>query len=271
MSELLGEGPIAKMRVTLGDPVDYVLPIGGASLAMNALLGEPISIEFLGAIECVHCGRRTRRSFNQGYCYPCFKSLAQCDLCVVRPELCHFAQGTCREPDWGRTHCLRAHSVYLANASGLKVGITRGTDPTTRWIDQGATQGLVIRSVEDRLRAGQLEVALKQFAADRTDWRRMLRGQAERLDLVAERDRLWSLLNDAHPDAARSGASPLPPFELAIHYPVYRYPSKPVSHNLDRTPVLSGRLDGIKGQYLILGETVINLRRFAGYRLRVTR
>jgi len=37
------------------------------------------------------------------------------------------------------------------------------------------------------------------------------------------------------------------------------------SYNFDKTPVVEGLLQGIKGQYLILDSGVINLRRFSGY------
>jgi hypothetical protein len=42
-------------------------------------------LEYLGAIHCTHCGRKTKTSFSQGYCYPCMTKLAQCDLCIMSP------------------------------------------------------------------------------------------------------------------------------------------------------------------------------------------
>ena len=36
-----------------------------------------------------HCGRKTAKSYAQGYCYPCFRKLPQCDSCIVSPEKCH--------------------------------------------------------------------------------------------------------------------------------------------------------------------------------------
>ena len=62
------------------------------------------------------------------------KKLARCDLCILRPELCHYHKGTCREPSWGENNCLSPHIVYLANTSGVKVGITRETQIPTRWM-----------------------------------------------------------------------------------------------------------------------------------------
>jgi hypothetical protein len=66
----------------------------------------------------------------------------------MKPETCHYHLGTCREPDWAQNHCFRPHIVYLANSSGVKVGITRKTQIPTRWLDQGASQALPIFEVQ---------------------------------------------------------------------------------------------------------------------------
>ena len=52
---------------------------------------------------------------------------------------------------------------------------------------------------------------------------------------------------------------------IDIHYPVLEYPTKITSLNFDKTPVITGRLLGIKGQYLILDNGVLNIRKFSGY------
>ena len=51
-----------------------------------------------------------------------------------------------------------------------------------------------------------------------------------------------------------------------IEYPVIRYPRTVKSHNLDKEHCLEGKLEGIKGQYLLFeGGVVINLRKYGGY------
>jgi hypothetical protein len=50
-----------------------------------------------------------------------------------------------------------------------------------------------------------------------------------------------------------------------FQYPAKQYPSKVVSFNLDKNPVLDGQLNAVKGQYLILDSGVINIRKYAGY------
>jgi len=253
------------MATTFAEPVRYELPVGEASLPLNPLLGKRLRLRFLARISCIACGRATKKSFNQGYCFPCMRSLPETDACMVRPETCHFAEGTCRDAEWGRTHCIRPHTVYLANSSGLKVGITRGEDPRGRWIDQGARQGLGIRLVDDRLQAGLVEVALKGYVNDRTNWRAMLKGEPEAVDLPAARERLLEQFAAGHPGQVLSGAGLEGGEVVELHYPVLAYPQKIRSHNFDKEPLLEGVLQGIKGQYLIVDQTVINVRKFAGY------
>lgn len=262
-------GQIRKMKTAIGSPVDYRLPVGDAEVPLNERLGKSLCLEFSGAITCTACGRAIAKTFNAGFCFPCARDLPQADGCMVRPETCHFAAGTCRDAEWGRAQCMRDHVVYLANASGLKVGITRGLDPTGRWIDQGASQGLVIRRVATRLEAGLAEVALKRFVADRTDWRRMLKGVPEPLDLADHRDRILALHGHECPGEALPGEAASAGPTLSIDYPVLEYPEKVRAHNFDKEPVLEGTLLGIKGQYLIFDSAVVNVRKYAGYHLRV--
>ena len=54
---------------------------------------------------------------------------------------------------------------------------------------------------------------------------------------------------------------------LEIRYPVEAYPTKVVSLDLEKTPVVEGTLRGIKGQYLILDTGVINIRKFTSYQI----
>ncbi|MCL7930997.1 DUF2797 domain-containing protein [Halomonas llamarensis] len=255
-------------------PVNYALRAGDQQLALNDKLGQPLTLVWSGAIACTHCGRATKKSFAQGYCYPCFKRLAQCDTCIMKPETCHFFQGTCREPEWAKQHCFQPHIVYLANSSGVKVGITRKTQMPTRWLDQGAIQALPMLEVDTRQQAGFVEVLFKEQVSDRTNWRAMLKGEVEPLDLKAERDRLFNQLESGlNQLKAEHGDDAIRPLEASAHtftYPVSDFPRKVVSHNFDKNPRVDGVLQGIKGQYLILDSGVINLRKFTGYEIEVS-
>lgn len=248
----------------------YQLNLDDQLIALNPAIGQPIRIEFLSEIHCQSCQRKMNKSFGQGYCYPCFSKLAQCDRCIMSPELCHYDQGTCREPTWGEDFCMQTHVVYLANSSGIKVGITRHTQLPTRWLDQGATQALPIARVATRHLSGLLEVVFKQHVADKTNWRALLKQDAPAVDLTTTRDQLFKVCHDEIEELqAEYGLMGVrlvydeQPVEFS--YPVQQYPDKIVSFNLDKNPVVEGVLEGIKGQYLILNTGVINLRKYTSY------
>lgn len=267
-------GTVSKLKSALDAPVQYGLPLGDEVMDLNPLLGQSLKLRYTGRIFCVHCGRKTSKSFDQGYCFPCFRSLAQCDTCIVKPEQCHFDQGTCREPDWAQQFCFRPHVVYLANSSGLKVGITRDNQVPTRWIDQGAIQALPVFQVHSRFHSGLVEITLGKYVADKTQWQAMLKNQVTPMDLKAERDALLEkcrLELDALTD--RLGGDAIVPLSdadvVSIEYPVVEYPTKVSSFNLDKTPQIEGRLMGIKGQYLMFDSGVINIRKYSGYELEV--
>jgi hypothetical protein len=256
------EGNLLKMRSVLADPVQYHLPVGSGELFMNELIGKEIRFEYSGQINCIRCGNRTKTSFAQGYCYPCFLKAPETSECVLRPELCRAHEGISRDMEWSRHHCLQEHIVYLSVTSGIKVGVTRSSQVPTRWIDQGAWKAIRLAITPNRYTAGLIEVFLKKHLADKTNWRQMLKNELDTgIDLVNEKHRVLKLL----------------PGELAeylseedevteLRYPVTGYPEKVKSIGFDKTPVIEGELTGIKGQYLIFKDgEVLNIRKHGGY------
>ena len=271
----LGRGALDKMSARLESPVQYAFRLGEAEVPVNPLIGKTLRLEYLGEIFCCHCGRKTKKSFSQGYCYPCFTKLAQCDSCIMSPEKCHYEDGSCREPEWGERFCMTDHVVYLANSSGVKVGITRASQVPTRWIDQGARQALPIMRVATRQQSGFVEDLLRSQVTDRTNWRALLKGEAEPLDLVAIREQLFDTCAEGIVALQqRFGLQALQPVldldPIEISYPVEAYPAKITSFDLEKTPVVEGTLQGIKGQYLIFDTGVINVRKFTAYQLAIS-
>lgn len=192
----------------------------------------------------------------------------------MSPERCHYAAGTCREPVWGEQFCMTDHVVYLANSSGAKVGITRATQVPTRWIDQGATQALPIMRVATRQQSGLVEDVLRSQVTDRTNWRAMLKGEAAALNLAQLAGEIFEACHAGITTLQeRFGLQAIQPLsDLAvvdIAYPVLAYPAKVASFDLEKTPVVEGTLQGIKGQYLIFDTGVINIRKFTAYQLAV--
>ena len=253
--------------------VDYFLPVGEEKLPLTPLIGKSLKLTHTGNINCQSCGKKTKKSFSQGFCFPCMKKLAACDMCIMKPETCHYAEGTCREPEWGEKNCMIDHFVYLSNTSGLKVGITRHSQVPTRWIDQGATQALPIAKVRTRQISGLVEVALAELVADKTNWRALLKGNNDDMDLKQKAAELWPEIEDKLAqiklEFGEDAVEQLDAEIVQIAYPVDEFPTKISSHNFDKNVEVEGVLKGIKGQYLIFDTGVINVRKFTSYEVEV--
>ena len=258
-------GTIEKMISTLNIPVQYELPIDNECLPMNDFIGKYIDFTFLDEIFCIGCGRKTSRSFAQGYCFPCLQNAPETSECILRPELCQAHEGISRDMEWSEHHCLQPHFVYLAISSGLKVGVTRNTQIPTRWIDQGASHAIRLAETPNRYTAGLIEVVLKKEVSDRTNWQRMLKNQIpENIDLRAEKKRLLQYLAPelqyytSQDDTITN-----------ILYPFNDFPTKVKSVGFDKLSEISGRLWGIKGQYLMFDDgCVLNIRKHNGYNIK---
>ena len=253
---------LLKMDTVPDSPVRYFLHTDCGEINMNEQLGKKISLSYLHKINCIKCGRLTKTSFAQGYCYPCFISAPETEECVLRPELCQAHEGVARDMGYAEGHCLIDHFVYLAVSGGLKVGVTRFTQIPQRWIDQGAKQAVIIARTPNRYLAGTIEVALKSILSDKTNWRDMLTNKESGIsDLQAEKNKAIKYL---HPDFQKYSTKESQVTD--INYPVLQFPKKVKSLSLDKTAYFEDVLIGIKGQYLMF-ETgnVINIRKHGGY------
>tara|TARA_B100001750_G_C15475988_1_gene582505 strand:- start:942 stop:1739 length:798 start_codon:yes stop_codon:yes gene_type:complete len=255
-------GTLLKMETKLVNPIEYELPIGDELVYMNPLIGKYIAFKWLKEIYCVACGRKTNKSFAQGFCYPCFLNAPETSECIFRPELCRAQDGIARDMEWAENHCLQDHIVYLAISSGIKVGVTRSGQIPARWIDQGAWQTIKLAKTPNRYIAGIIEVALKEHISDRTNWQRMLKNQLiEGVDLtIAKKEMISHLPSDLQNYIIEENNI------TEINYPVNEYPEKVKSLSFDKLGEIAGRLWGVKGQYLIFDDgTVVNMRKHTGY------
>lgn len=257
---------LKKMITELNDVVHYYLDVENDILNVNQLLDRNIEISFEG-YQCLCC-EKEKKIFRQGFCYDCFYASAQGGDWIMKPELSTAHLGIeDRDLEYEKQVQLKPHVVYLALSSNVKVGVTRKTQVPTRWIDQGATKAIEIVEVPNRYLAGITEVALKEYVADKTNWRKMLKNEVLESDLIAEREKLKTYI----PEEAQ-------PYFLAnnrkiteIEYPVLNFPTKVKSLNLEKTPIYSGKLIGVKGQYLLFDDnTVFNVRNSEGYRVILT-
>jgi hypothetical protein len=260
------EGNLIKMHVELHEQVIYSLKLGNSMLEMNELLGKEIHLKFMNEINCTACGKKTNKSFGQGFCYQCFISAPEASDCVLRPELCKAHQGISRDMEWSQNHCLTEHYVYLAISSELKVGVTRANQIPTRWIDQGAWKAIKLASTPNRYLAGEIEVELKKFMNDKTNWQRMLQNKlALEVNLIEEKQKAWELLSEELQQYVIDDDT-----ITKIKYPVIEYPQKVKSVSFDKIMEFSGILWGIKGQYLIFKDGhVFNVRTHSGYKVQL--
>jgi hypothetical protein len=255
-------GILRKMRTALEDGVNYSLVLNKEPVMdLNPLIGKEFKLEWTGKISCINCGRSLKKTFGQGFCYTCFTEAPQAGPCIIRPELCEAHEGKGRDVEWEEKHHNKPHIVYLAQTSGIKIGITRETNVPSRWIDQGARRAVAIANTPYRQLAGLLEVELKQYLSDRTDWRKMLTDERDNDDLLETRDMILSFLPEKYGEYA------VPDGELyEFDYPIEKYPEKVKSLKLEDLKKIEGTLSGIRGQYLYFnGDQVINLRKYSGY------
>ena len=256
------QGKLEKMPVELQSPVKYFLDYGESKICINNFIGKNIRLTFDQEIRCVVCDKRTKKSFGQGFCYPCFLKSPRNSECIIRPELClaHEHQG--RDSKWEEENHNVPHCVYLALTSDVKVGVTRSSNAQSRWIDQGARKTIKLAKVPYRQLAGLIEMELKKHISDKTNWNKMLKDErGEEVDLLALKKKLIALL----PAALRNYADADQNI-TEIVYPVEKYLDKVKSVGFDKTPVVEGKLIGIRGQYLMFSNgSVINLRKHTAY------
>ncbi len=257
-----------QLKPKFSDPISYELCFADHEQSLE--IGRPVQIIWDGLISCVACQRSIKKSYQGGYCYLCFRDLARCDICIVKPERCHYHLGTCREPEWGLQHCFTEHVVYLANTTGVKVGISRATNIPTRWMDQGATEACILLRCSNRRISGLIEVHLAEFIADKTKWRDLICGRnITELDLFELHEK-WCDYLKGHLQNIPEAVDQVcwEPFKRwQISFPVSEFPKKAVSLKLVAGENDLGLLLGVKGQYLLFEHGGLNMRNLKGYNL----
>ena len=127
---------------------------------MNNYIGKRIKIEWSGVVIC-QCLKKADKFYRSGYCYKCFWESPLASQSIFKPELCTAHLGIEeRDLEWEKKFQIAPHYVYLANSSGIKVGITRGSQREIRWMDQGASQAILLAEVPNRRFSGDIEVSL---------------------------------------------------------------------------------------------------------------
>lgn len=262
-------GNIRKMRTKLSEEVQYTLPLYDLiepqeMISMNQFIGQEISLQFENEINCVITGKRIKKAYGDGMSYDAFITSPMASPSIIRPELSRIHEGIAlRDKEWEEKHHLTPHLVYLSLTSEVKVGVTRETNIPYRWIDQGAVEAIILAEVPYRQLAGAIEVALKDYRSDKTNWRKMLKNEYDSTDLLDHKDELIGYLDEDLQQFISDNDE-----ITKIKYPVMSYPKKVTSIKLDKVPLIEKKLKGIKGQYLIFSDdTVFNMRSHSGYKV----
>lgn len=257
-----------KMKTFItNDLVHYQFKVDNSPIEVNALLGNQISLRFTGIIHCVDCGKITKKSFGQGFCYTCFMASPLNSPCILHPELCEAHIGKGRNPQWEEEHHNRPHFVYLANSGGIKVGVTREDQIPTRWIDQGADSAVIFARTPHRRMAGEIEVFMKNFISDKTNWRKMLQNIPDTtVDLIEQKEQIAEQLPPAAQEYYIEDNS-----TMHLHYPFLHNLTKISSVGLEKKNEINGKVIGIKGQYILFDTNeVINIRNHQGFQVALT-
>ena len=260
------KGQISKMISDIGNPIQYSLPIGKEKLMLNKYIGEVIRIDFNDEIRCINCNNKIKKTYMQGYCYPCFITLPQTEDCIFKPHLCRAHLGEARDIDWAEKNCLSPTYVYLSITSNLKVGVTRHNHIPSRWIDQGAHFAIKFAVTPNRYLAGLIELEISKHISDRTQWRKMILGQYEKLDLLQKKDELqYQLPGELKKYLLKDEKI------IELKYPVIQNLDKIKSFNIEKFKSIDKKLIGIKGQYLIFDDNhVLNVRKYTGYNFTIS-
>lgn len=259
------QGTITKMLTENGSPIQYYLNFESDFLHINTFLNKNIEIQHVG-YQCLTC-LKPKKIFRQGCCYDCFMSSASVGDWIMKPELstAHLDIED-RDLTYEKKVQLQPHIVYLALSGNVKVGVTRKTQVPTRWIDQGATKAIPIVEVPNRYLAGITEVALKNHFADKTNWKSMLENNLTATNLVNIQQSTFDWLPaEAKPYFLEK------PTEITFEYPMLNYIKIIKSLNLETAKTISGKLIGIKGQYLIFDNgTALNVRTYEGFMVKIS-
>ncbi len=267
-------GNLRKMRTessqVLGEEVKYFWT--GADVLeklpevpINSWVGKKIQWKFDGEINCIVSGIAMERPFRMGMSRDAYFSSPLACPSIFNPEMSTIHTGVAlRDKEYEERYHNVPHVVYLSRTDKLKVGVTGLGRHDLRWNDQGAVEGILVCETPYRQLAGEIEVFLKSYFNDKTNWRNMLknvdRNPKEMIDMKEE---CFDLLSPWYEPFFSDDDS-----VQEINYPIKNFPAKISSLKLDKSPVGEGFLAGIKGQYWIFEDgRVFNVRSHEGYRV----
>lgn len=253
--------------VLKNNQVIYNLTIDEDHIPLNEWIDKVVEIDFTGNLICIDCLKKVKKFYSPGLCFICTSTSAMNSECIIRPELCQAHMGVGRDVEWELKYHNQPHIVYLANSGGLKVGVTRADQIPTRWIDQGADETIILAKTPYRQLAGKIEVSLKKYLSDKTNWRVMLKNQKiEGINLLKEKNHYAGLLEEKFINYICQDDT-----IYTLEFPTKKITETISSIKLEKTGKIKGILTGIKGQYLIFdNKNVLNIRSHAGFEVKIS-
>jgi hypothetical protein len=253
-------GVLKKMVSIHDNPVRYIMDFDDDLVFLNQIIGKKIKIHKTGYC-CLSCYENLQ-IFANGFCKKCFFESPMAGDWVMKPELSKaHLEVEDRDISYEKKVQLQNHIVYLSKTSGIKVGVTRSNSMTTRWIDQGAIEAVVLIEVPNRYLAGLAEVKLKEKFSDKTNWRRMLTSNIEEEDIINNKKIALDSLGSEFEEFFKTDSE-----VLKFNYQIDKSIDSVKSISLKKSDDIEGILIGVKGQYLIFDDSsVFNVRSNEGY------
>ena len=253
-------GVLKKMVSIHDNPVRYIMDFDDDLVFLNQIIGKKIKIHKTGYC-CLSCYENLQ-IFANVFCKKCFFESPMAGDWVMKPELSKaHLEIEDRDISYEKKVQLQNHIVYLSKTSGIKVGVTRSNSMTTRWIDQGAIEAVVLIEVPNRYLAGLAEVKLKEKFSDKTNWRRMLTSNIEEEDITNNKKMALDSLGSEFEEFFKTDSE-----VLKFNYQIDKSIDSVKSISLKKSDDIEGILVGVKGQYLIFDDSsVFNVRSNEGY------
>ena len=253
-------GVLKKMTSIHDNPVRYIIDFDNDLIFLNQIIGKKIKIHKTGYC-CLSCFENLQ-IFANGFCKKCFFESPIAGDWIMKPELSKAHLGIeDRDISYEKKVQLQNHIVYLSKTSGIKVGVTRSNNMSTRWIDQGAIEAVVLIEVPNRYLAGVAVVQLKEKFSDKTNWRKMLTSNFEEADIIKNKKIALDELGSEFEEFFKTDSE-----VMKFNYQIDKSIDSVKSVSLKKSDDIEGKLIGIKGQYLIFEDSsVFNVRSNEGY------
>jgi hypothetical protein len=256
------KGYIKNIHYINTNPIKYYLELNNNFLFLNTLMNKKIFIYYIHN-RCIKC-KKKNSIYKNGYCYTCFLNHPKNYIGIIKPERCTSHLNIENKNIFFEKQIeLQNHIVYLSITSQIKIGVTREKTFYHRMIEQGASKAIQIAKTPNRYYAGSIEVHMKKYIPDKTNYKIMLTKNNEEIyDLINYKFYLKNKFSKKLINFFLEHKNNIYHF----FYPIIKYPITIKNINLYNENLLNKRLIGLKGNYLIFDNgVVLNIKNHIGY------